>query len=102
MDPNLVTNSGGHESVEVGQTFEISPNVNSTVYYLYLSDLFSATMAILNPDDFWLLRLALILLGYASGKHSRIYCDFEFAFLVLIPGYFFVQFVKRKWQGLFS
>ncbi|KAI6190018.1 hypothetical protein M3Y97_00071300 [Aphelenchoides bicaudatus] len=59
----------------------ILPNADSGNYYF--NDLFSATMALLNPDDFWLLRLTLILLGYAS---------------VLIPNYFLVQFVKRKWQ----
>jgi hypothetical protein len=80
----MVENNGPDPGIQTAQSSNISPNATATVYYI--SDLFSATMALINPDDFWVLRLTLILLGYAS---------------VLIPGYFFVQFVKRKWQGIF-
>ncbi|KAI6230182.1 Adenosine 3'-phospho 5'-phosphosulfate transporter 1 [Aphelenchoides fujianensis] len=50
-----------------------------------LTKLFSKhlNMALINPDDFWLLRLTLILCGYAS---------------VLVPGYLLVQLVRRKWK----
>jgi hypothetical protein len=56
--------------------------------YNFSSNLFSfVNMALINSNDFWLVRLLFIFLGYGS---------------VLVPVYLFVQFVKRRWQGKFS
>lgn len=41
-------------------------------------------MALFEMSDFWLLRLVLILCGYAS---------------VLLPGYLLVRLVRRKWTS---
>lgn len=60
-------------------TFSVQPCLSSILVGLTESGL----ERLLLLDDFWLLRLTLILLGYAS---------------VLIPGYLFVKYIKYKWQ----
>lgn len=69
-----------HPSMANGTPVEDATDADAHSFSAISADMFA------NPYDYWALRLLIILVGYAS---------------VLLPGFFLIRFVKRRYYSEF-